>query len=313
MAFPYGDIVATTLDAWIDKGVAFDNIFKAHPLLEWLKTHANIEQQGGYQIAIDLEYGEQTGSWISGNDTYSETFSAFIDKGLDDWRSYVANVQFNFDEKMQNRGEPQIINLIEKKISNTEKSISKELETELFDARSSKEINGLLEICTASGTFMGINRATYSWWNGVVEASATTYSTLSLGSMATIYNSISGGTELPNFIITEQALFEKYESLVREYLKVYDLKVGDAGFQELAYKSAVMRFSGYAESNLMFFLNSKYLYLISAPDGFFYRDEFERGSGRLRWDAPIVFYGNFMCSNCRRQGMLYAGTSAGTA
>jgi len=306
MAFPYGDVVATTLDAWIEKGVAFDNIFKAHPLLEWLKTHANLEQRGGYQIDVDLEYGTQAGKWISGNDTYSETFSAFIDKGLDSWRSYVVNIQFNFDEKMQNRGEAQIINLIEKKIKNGEKSISEELEEVLFDAQTGSEPNGLLNICTASGTFMGIDRATYPWWKGVVGGLVATPSTLTLPLMANIYNSISGGTELPDFIISPQDLFEKYEALCQTYLQIVNTKVGDAGFQELAYKNAIMRFSGYAETNKMFFLNSEYLYLISAPDGFFYRDEFKRASGKLVWDAPIVWYGNFMCSNCRRQGMLSA-------
>lgn len=302
MAFPYGDLVATTLDAWIDKGVAFDNIFKAHPLLEWLKTHANLEIRGGVEIDVDLEYGTQTGKWMSGNDTYSETFSAFLDKGIDSWRSYVVNVQFNFDEKMQNRGEPAIMNLLKKKIENAEKSISEELEEVLFDAQTGKEPNGLIDITTNSGTFMGIAKGTYSWWDGVGGGSTAT--TLTLPNMANIYNSISGGTELPDFIITVQDLFEKYETLCQIYLQISNTKIGDAGFQELAYKNAVMRFSGYGEANMMFFLNSKYLYLISAPDGFFYRDEFERASGRLRWDAPIVFYGNFCASNCRRQGVL---------
>lgn len=303
MAIPYADIVATTLDAWIEKGVAFDNIFKAHPLLEWLKTHANIEQQGGYQIGVDLEYGTQTGKWISGNDTYSETFSAFITKGLDDWRTYVVNVQFNFDEKMQNRGESQVINLIEKKIENAEKSIAQQLETEFFGTQSGSDPNGLLDITNITTSFMGIDKDAETWWRGVIESPSVTFS---LAKMATIYNSISGGTELPDFIITTQLLFEKYEALLQPILRLVNTKVGDAGFQELAYKNATMRFSGYCIDTAMFFLNSKYLYLVSAPDGFFYRDEFERGSGRLRWDVPIVFYGNLLSSNCRRQGVLYA-------
>ena len=302
MAFPYGNLIATTLDAWIDKGVAFDNIFKAHPLLEWLKTHSTIEQQGGVKINTTLEYGTQTGKWISGNDTYSETFSAFLDKGIDDWRSYVVNAQFNFDEKMQNRGEPAIMDLLKKKISNAEKSISEELEDKFFNYQTGSEPNGLLDVTTNSGVFMGINKTTYSWWAGVGGGSTAT--TLSLSNMANIYNSISGGTELPDFIITAQDLFEKYEAECQNLLRITNTKIGDAGFQELAYKNAIMRFSGYAEANMMFFLNSKYLYLISAPDGFFYRDDFERAAGRLRYDAPIIFYGNLCSSNCRRQGVL---------
>jgi len=292
------------MDAWIEKGVAFDNIFKAHPLLEWLKTKANIEQQGGEKIAIDLEYGKSTVTAISGDDTYTLDKPAIIDKGLDEWRTIVTNVQFNFEDKMKNRGEPQIINLIEKRIENAEKSVSEKLEEWLFDAQTGKEPNGLLDTCGDTGTFMGIPRGTYTWWKGVVKGDCTTPSTLTLPLMANTYNTISGGTELPTFIITVQDLFEKYEALCQVYLQVTNTKIGDAGFQELAYKNAIMRFSGYGEDNKMFFLNDKYIYLISAPDGFFWRDEFQKVSNKLVWNAPVVFYGNLEASNCRRLGYL---------
>ena len=306
MSFPYTDIIATTMDAWIEKGVAFDNIFKAHPLLEWLKTNTKLDKQGGEKISVNLEYGKAPVEAISGDDTYTLSKTPIIDKGIDEWRTVITNVQFNFEDKMKNRGEAQIVDLIEKRLENAEKSVAEQLEEWFFDAQTSKQPNGLLDIASATGTFMGIPRSTYTWWKGVVKGDCTTPATLTLPLMANTYNTVSGGTELPDFIITVQDLFEKYEALCQLYLQISNTKVGDAGFMELAYKNATMRFSGFGEDDKMFFLKSPYLYLVSSPDGFFWRDEFQKVSNKLVWNAPIVFWGNFMSSNCRRQGVLCA-------
>jgi hypothetical protein len=172
---------------------------------------------------------------------------------------------------------------------------------------SGKNWNGLGNLIERGNTVGGINSATAGneFWQSYEENTA---GALTLAQMNTAYNSVSKGNDNPDLVLTTQALYEKYESLLTPNLRYTDTKTADSGFQNLLFKGSPVMFDTAAPAGNMFFVNSKYITLVGHSDKWFAQTDFVRPENMDARYALIMCYGNMTVRNRARQGKLTAKT-----
>jgi hypothetical protein len=194
-----------------------------------------------------------------------------------------------------------------------EESLKSSLNTMLYSdgtGNGSKDFNGLGNIiATVNNTVGGIDASSNTWWNPFQDTSA---STLSQQDMGVVYNQISKGSDVPDLILTNANLFEKYESLLTANVRYQDVAKANAGFQNLMFKQTPLVFdlaiAAATSSAPMYFINSKYLKLTGMNGHWFNTTDFQNGTvaGVDARYALVMAYGELTCSNRARQGYLTA-------
>lgn len=310
----FNSLLSTTLQNY--QPTLVDNIFKDLVLLNHLNERGRVRvEEGGTQIIEPLMYAvNDTVSTYSGYDAIDLTPQEGISAAEYDWKQMAASVAISGIEEAKNRGTEAIIKLLNAKIMQAEMSLKTTLNEQLFgtpgSAPAAKDLNGLGNIIgTQNNTVGGIDSTTNTWWNPTYDGSA---STLSLVDMGSIYNVASKGSDVPDLIITNVALFEKFESLLTNNVRYQDVAKANAGFTNLMFKQTPLVFDlelGTGTSaQPMYFLNTKYLKLTGLNGYWFTTTDFMNGTvaGVDARYALILAYGNLTCSNRARQGYLSA-------
>jgi len=307
----FDQLLATTLANYRDQ--LTDNIFTARPLTFFLMDKGRIRMlDGGTKIVEPLIYGQNgTVASYSGYDPIALTAQDGITAAEYDWKQYAASIAISGIEEAKNNGEAAILNLLEAKVMQAEESMREGFNQMFFGdgtGNSGKNWNGLGNLVEASGTVGGINRATAGneYWRSYEENTA---GALTLAQMNTAYNSVSVGNDHPDMVLTTQALYEKYESLLQPQLRYTDAKTADAGFQNLLFKAAPVTYDVHCTAGVVYFLNSKYLSLVGHSGKWFSQTEFVRPENLDAKYALIMCYGNLTCRNAKKQGKLTAKTA----
>lgn len=313
----YDYLLSTTAEKYAQRRLT-DVIFTARPLTWWLSEKDRIRfDDGGSKILEPLVYGTHTkntnvGSY-SGTDTLGLNATDQFSAAEYNWKQYYASVTLTGIDEAKNNGESAMVNLLEAKFMQAEESIKEYMNEMLYldgSGNTNKDWNGLAAIVAATdpapGSLGNIAVAGNTWWQSYIEATAAA---LTVPYMTTAYNTVSKGNDKPDFIMTTQTLFEKYEGLVQPSLRFQDNKAADAGFENLMFKGAPIMFDSYCQAGVMYFLNSKYIGLVGHKDVWFKN----RG-----WTFPdnvdaryllLTSYGNFTCRNRIRQGKLTGKTA----
>jgi hypothetical protein len=305
------ELLATTVANYRDQ--LTDNVFQARPLTNHLMDKGRIRMlDGGTKIVEPLIYGENStvGSY-AGYDTISLTPQSGISAAEFDWKQYAVSIAISGIEEAKNNGEQALVNLLEAKVMQAEESMKEGFNAMFFGdgtGNSGADWNGLENLVENSGTVGGINRATAGneFWRSYEEGTA---GALTQADMTTAYNTVSVGNDHPDFIITTQTLFEKYESLLTPQLRYTDTKTADSGFQNLLFKAAPVTFDVDCPTGNMYFLNSKYLTLVGHSSKWFSQTEFVRPENMDARYALIFCYGNLTVRNAKKQGKLTARTA----
>ena len=308
----FNAILSTTLQNY--QPTLVDNIFKDLVLLNHLNEKGRVRvEEGGTQIIEPLMYAvNDTVATYSGYDTIDLTPQDGISAAEYDWKQMAASIAISGIEEAKNRGTEAIIKLLNAKIMQAEMSLKSTLNAQLFgSAAGGNDFNGLGNIVgTQNNTVGGINSTTNTWWN---PTQATTMAaTLSLTNMADVYNRASKGSDVPDLIVTNTSLFEKYESLLTNQVRYQDVAKANAGFQNLMFKQTPIVFdlelAVDATDAPMYFLNTKYLKLTGLNGYWFSTSEFMNGTvaGVDARYALVLAYGQLTCSNRARQGYITA-------
>lgn len=306
-------IISTTLKKYAPR--IEDNIFSNTPLLYFLQEADHIDRvDGGEQLVEPLMYAtNSTSGSYSGYDNIDTTPQEGITSAVYDWRQYAATVAISGIEEAKNSGDRAVVKLLDAKIQQAEMSIQEDFESMFFldgTGNGGKDWYGLDYFVSndpTTGTVGGIDRsdANNSWWRNYYRNVA---GALTIPIMARAYNSSSRGKDHPEFVLTDQDEYEKYESLLQPQLRFSDPKTADAGFENLLYKSAPVMYSDYCTAGYMYFLNSKYLRLQVHSDVWFKPTPFVKPHGQDARYSQILCYGNMVASNCKRLGVLFGLT-----
>ena len=305
MALTWDNVNAITTRKILPKLV--DNIFDSNPLLKRAKEKFYEKVDGGTTINQPLNYAQNgAGGWYSGTDTLTTTDSQIITAAEYDWKFLYENITILGTEEIKNSGETAKLKLAKQKMEVAEKTMADRLGTGLYsNATDAKSIVGLQQIVGTSNTIGGISQSTYTWWAAQLNTSVTT---LSLSAMQGRYSACRVDNDKPSVIMTTDALYDIYWSLLQPQQRFQDSKTASAGFDSLMFNSTPVISDSHCPSGDMYFLNEKYLHLYYHPSQNMNFEPFLKPVNQNLRVAKLYWAGAFGSSNNRMHGAFTAIT-----
>jgi len=259
-----------------------------------------------------------TAGFYDGYDVLDTTPQTGISAAEYDWRQSAVTITISGKEERQNSGKEKMINLLESKIMQAEKSAKKIMDVAAFGSggdSGTKEINGLqqlVDVAPTTDTIGGINRATATnaFWRNNATTGVGSFAANGLDEMRSMFNTCSDeGTDTPDILMTTQAIFEYYEKVLQVQERFVDTKTADAGFQNLKFKNETLMWDSNCTAGYMYFLNSDYLNLSVHSAADFVLEPFIKPVDQDAKSAKYLWMGQLVMSNASRQGVL-AGITA---
>ncbi len=300
-----------------------DQVFRATPALAEFSQRKKA-QMGSERIHVNLEYGENTtiqglgkGGTISLADTETVTTAYY------EWRTIAGNItRYRTDDKI-NKGPGKQFDLVEVKIKNLIKGMSKELEQNLFSDGTDDDdtvfqgLELLLPENPTADNVGNIPAATSTWWrNDFYDMASDSALALLIDKMRDRVRAVEKETgKLPDVIMTTYELRDTYEEVALELRTDVQRQVGDYSYQTVAYKGIPFVPSSYATAGTMRFLTWEYIYLMYDPDLWFTKTQWKEPVNQpMDRSMQIVCDGNLVTSQRRAHSTMFnigAATGAG--
>lgn len=154
-AYNFDNLSALTRDLYVPKMV--DNIFKSNVLTYRMLKKSN-PFSGGKKVLQPIEYAEQDSSggsqtmgWYSNAETLAVGDKDVFADAVYDWSQAFATIRITGKEELLNAGNERVIDLVEAKMKNSEKSIKKMFGTQLYS-----DNNGLASPSTSGADQAGV-------------------------------------------------------------------------------------------------------------------------------------------------------------
>jgi hypothetical protein len=183
---------------------------------------------------------------------------------------------------------------------------------------------------TSGGDVGNLAGDTYSWWRhrtAVADSASTdtgndfalsvsTYKGLVVA-LRRMYNYCSRGSGgSPNLAVMDQVTYETYENALDDKVRYSNTTLADMGFDNIKLRGATAIWdevipdidNGTAAitDGTVFFLNTNFYKLIIDSETDVITTPFVEPENQTAKTAKILFMGNAVCSNLRKQGVLYA-------
>lgn len=333
MASPnLSEIVTTTLRN--RSGKLADNVSENNALLMRLRKRGKVKPvSGGRTIVQELEYAENaTFKRYSGYEVLDISPSDVFTAAEFNYAQAAVAVSISGLEELQNAGENRVIDLLESRISNAERTMQNNIAADVYSdgsADSGKQIGGLkllVDFTPATGTVGGINAADWSFWRNVAfdattDGGAAATSALIQSYMNRVYLQLIRGRDKPDLIVADNRYYRFYLESLQAIQRVASDEMAQAGFESLKYMgSDVVLDGGYggnaataagvgvgggAATGTMYFLNTNYIFFRPHSDRNFVPIGGERMA--VNQDAMVKligFAGNMTVSNRFLQGVL---------
>lgn len=325
------DIIATTIQS--RNGVLADNLTNNNPLLDRLNKKGNVRPfSGGNVILEEIMYNDpstdNSGSY-SGYEAINISPDSPISAAQFSIKQYADSVSMSGLQMLQNSGKEQIIDLLEGRMKVSEARLLNRIQGDMWldgTGNGGKNITGLAAAVPdvpTSGTYGGIDRATWSFWqskkfSGTTDGGAAVSAANIQAYMTRLALSLVRGRDMADLIVADANYYNLYVNSLQAIQRVSsegDAKGVGAGFVSLKFfgggtsADVVMAggVGGTATANHMWFLNTDYLYLRPHKDRNFVPIGGERQA--VNQDAIVRLYGwagNLTCSGSQFQGVLIA-------
>jgi hypothetical protein len=127
--------------------------------------------------------------------------------------------------------------------------------------------------------------------------------------MNTLWLQLVRGSDKPDLIVSTHDLYSVYEGGLQDLQRYADADMASAGFESLKYKSAPLVFddnTNFATTGeMMYFLNTNYLYLIEHSDARWEQDDEKKPVNQDAVVIPLYWMGQMATSNRSLQGLLH--------
>ncbi|MDH5740000.1 MAG: phage major capsid protein [Nitrospira sp.] len=269
MAFAnVSDIIATTIENR-SKKVA-DNVTKNNAILAKLKAGGRRRPFcGGRLIYEELSFAENANAgWYSGYDILPVGVSDVISAAEFDIKQAAAPVTISGLEMLQNAGKEQMIDLLEARVNVAESTMMNLISGGLYSdgtGAGGKEITGLdaaVPLVPTTGTYGGIDRATWSFWRSKVQNSAD--ATTLLADMNLLWSQLVRGADRPDLIMMDGVVWQAYVAALQANQRFTQPNTGEFGFPTLKFMDADVvldgGIGGFCPAGTAFFLNTKYIH-----------------------------------------------------
>lgn len=193
------------------------------------------------------------------------------------------------EDRIQNKGKYEVLDLVKTKIQGAEMSLRSTINTALFAASpAASDIGSLVTSIDATSSIGQINSTTYSFWQSVVTTSGS-FAAQGLADMRSTWNTLSERQPVsnPDLLLTTSTIHSYYEGSLIAQQRYTSNTTGNGAFEDLAFKSAVVKFDAQCTSGAMYFLDSEVMELVIDPDTNFIMTPFQQPIGQ---DAKTALY-----------------------
>jgi hypothetical protein len=326
------DIIATTIQN--RSGELADNVTNNNALLRKLKARGNVRPfSGGNVILEELAYNDpntnNTNSY-SGYEVLNISPNSPISAAQYNITQYASAVTISGLEMLQNSSKEQIIDLLDGRIMVAEAELMNRIDGDLYldgTGNSGKNLVGLAAAvpdAPTSGTYGGIDRATWSFWqskkfSGTTDGSGAVSASNIQAYMTKLALQLVRGSDKPDLWVADGNYYGLYVNSLQAIQRITsDSGSGTAGAgfgPELKFYGGGMAadvvmgsgIGGAATANHMWALNTKYIFFRPHKDRNFVPIGGERQA--INQDAIVKLIGwagNLTCSGAQFQGVLIA-------
>jgi len=265
------DVIATTIQS--RTGEIADNVTKNNAILVKMKEEGNIKTfSGGNVILQELSFqANANAGWYSGYEALPVGAQDVISAAQYDIKQAACPITMSGLEMLQNSGKEEIIDLMESRIKVGESSMANLITQGVYSdgtANGGKQIVGLLTAVSktpTSGTYGGIDRSAWSFWQNQYQITSGGSASNIQSRMNTLYAKCVRGADHPDLIMADNGYWAFYMSSLQANQRFMDAKLADSGFVTVKFMNSDVvldgGIGGYAPTNTMYFLNTKYLFL----------------------------------------------------
>lgn len=326
-----------------------DNVTTATILWLALKQFGCFKPQvGGEYIERSIGYGQKTTQRFQKGSVLTQQVVPSDTAGLWNWRYFLVDVNRSFVDDAKNAGPFKIKDYLARRLEVARNALVEASETDsmrwsaYYDSSEIVTFNGIYDICPnytaetavgagsasdsqASGTSNGGLDRTNAWWrnwvayDGATQADSTfiagptneSYELNLVTDMRHMWNCISANQESPNFILSNQLMYEAYEDEASDKQQIvqsaFTRTAIDLGFDAQTFKGATMSWTSKLSASTlhMFMLNMNHIEFVYNPNAWFDMTEWQTTPNQLERVAFILC----MCSGLlttqpRRHGVL---------
>lgn len=322
------DIIATTIQS--RSGKLADNVTNNNAVLDRLRKRGNVRPfSGGNVILEEIMYNDtntnNTNSY-SGYETLNISPNSPISAAQFSIAQYASAVTISGLEMLQNSSKEAIIDLLEGRVQVAEAQLMNRIQGDIYlngTGNGGKNLTGLAAAVADSpstGTYGGINRATWSFWrnqsfSGVTDGGAAVSAANIQSYMTQLAIKLVRGNDKADLIVADNNYYSLYVNSLQAIQRVTSAEEGAAGFASLKFygggTSADVVLGGgvgnQEPANHMYFLNTNYIFFRPHADRNFTPIGGERQS--VNQDAVVKLIGwagNLTSSGPQFSGVLTA-------
>jgi hypothetical protein len=295
-----------------------DNFYTGTPTLSMLRRKSRKKTGSKYIIEPLLEGGEPIGGSFLRAEALPTTPTDPVTEATYTWAHYAEPVSLFWQDEFHAGGAGALFNYLEVRINDARMRLERKLATDLWGTAGGEgagDLTALPTVISATTTLGTLAPATYTWW--VAQNNDTvTFATGGLDSMRNMANDVTaGGLKQHDWIVTSQAIWEKYVDLAENKHNIYEKatgasgRVADLGFPVASYMGRGLTWDIYAATNhndAMWFVNNDAMYLLEADGGPFRLTEFQSMTvnGQQGRIAYLRWSGQLICRNRRCLGSI---------
>ena len=269
------DIIATTIQSRT-RQIA-DNVTKNNALLAKLNQRGNVKPFGGGNVIFqELSFAENgNAGFYSGYDLLPVAAQDVLSAAEFNIKQLACPVVMSGLEMLQNSGREAFIDLLEARINVAEATMANKLAQSIYSdgtGSGGKEVTGLgaaVPSAPNSGTYGGIDRATWAFWRSKLydfsAASVTPSASTIQGALNTLWASLVRGADRPDLVVLDNTYWSYYMGSLQAQQRFTDPSTGSLGFPTVKFMDADVvldgGIGGYCPSATGFMLNTKYLFL----------------------------------------------------
>lgn len=232
-----------------------DLVSNVIPLLGLMKSKGLIKDYSGPRIRETLQIGKPTGQWYSGYDFLDNPPVELINDAYWTPKMLAVPISLTNEEILNNAGEAQIEDVVTTYMDIAETTLMETIETALYSdgtANNGKQLTGLgaaVPIVTNTGTYGGIDRATYALWrttsydansafSGITQVNSTTIRPI----LTQIYLARSRGKQAADILLMSNEHYAAYDASLVAAQRITERSgtgtMNGIGFNNLAYIGA---------------------------------------------------------------------------
>lgn len=306
------DELQAVTDDYIFNRVPVDIYFRDHVLI-WKLAKKGKSFNGGLKIQANLEYGKQHTGAYGPKTEFPVAKKEILTAAFFVYAAYFGVATYDMEDQLLNNGDAAMVNIIQTKLANMQKSIRDTMAIEIWrtraenltlaeyeDARPFEGVKALFNqtVTDAYGEIkpneLLKEDGTTSMWLAGYDNTARV---MSFATMQAIRRKASIGNsdmDKPDLYITTEELKDAYEATIQAQVRYSDKNLADSGFDNILFKGAAITSDERQTAKYIDGYNTKYLDIIHHA---------QRNFTKPEWKAEIRTPETYTC-NTRWMGQL---------